>query len=286
MVCYTALTVCPDKSRAEALALACEGLTPDGIGVFEVEDGSGLYEVGLYFSNPPDEVALCLLAAVHHAQDFAVSKLPQTDWVSHVRRTLAPVHVGRFFLYGGHDADKIPPDVVPLRIEAAMAFGTGHHYTTQGCLSALEWLAARGASGNNIADIGCGTAVLAMAAAHLWDGRIIASDIDEVALEVAQVNITRNDLAGRVDLRTCAGFGADLPARAPYDLIFANILKGALIDLAPDMARFCAVGGFIVLSGVLTEQADAVIACYGAVGFSLCHHIKLADWSVLVVVKN
>ena len=88
--------------------------------------------VGLYFSNPPDEVALCLLAAVHHAQDFAVSKLPQTDWVSHVRRTLAPVHVGRFFLYGGHDADKIPPDVVPLRIEAAMAFGTGHHYTTAG----------------------------------------------------------------------------------------------------------------------------------------------------------
>ena len=167
-----------------------------------------------------------------------------------------------------------------------MAFGTGHHYTTQGCLSALEWLAAEGASGNNIADIGCGTAVLAMAAAHLWDGRIIASDIDEVALEVAQVNITRNDLTARVDLRTCAGFGVDLPARAPYDLIFANILKGALIDLAPDMARFCAVGGFIVLSGVLTEQADAVIACYGAVGFSLCHHIKLADWSVLVVVKN
>ena len=114
-----------------------------------------------------------------------------------------------------------------------MAFGTGHHYTTQGCLSALEWLAARGASGDNIADIGCGTAVLAMAAAHLWDGRIIASDIDEIALEVAQVNITRNNLGLRVDLRTCAGFGTDLPARAPYDLIFANILKGALIDLGP-----------------------------------------------------
>ena len=110
MVCYTALTVCPDKVRAEALAEACEGLTPDGIGVFEVEDGSGLYEVGLYFSNPPDEVALCLLSAVHHAQDFAVSKLPQTDWVSHVRRTLAPRSCRAVFSYtAGMMRIKSPP---------------------------------------------------------------------------------------------------------------------------------------------------------------------------------
>ena len=116
MATWTALTTLSDKSCAEKLADACESLMPEptGVGVFEVEDGSGTWEVGVYFIEAPDEVGLALLAAANGAKPFAVSELPETDWVAEVRRELAPIRAGRFFLYGSHDADKVPNDVVPL----------------------------------------------------------------------------------------------------------------------------------------------------------------------------
>ena len=142
MVTYTALTTLPDQGQAEALGEAMERLepAPTGVGVFKVEDGSGLFEVGGYFIEPPDAAGLALLASMHGAADFAVSELPETDWVAHVRRELAPVEAGRFFVYGSHDADKVPEGRISLLIEAAMAFGTGHHGTTLGCLRALDVL--------------------------------------------------------------------------------------------------------------------------------------------------
>ena len=133
------------------------------------EDGSGLWEVGAYFTDPPDGTALALLAAAYGARPFTVSEIPATDWVAHVRRELSPVEAGRFFVYGGHDADRVPEGRVALLIEAAMAFGTGHHGTTQGCLLAFEALLADGLVPGPVADIGAGTAVLAMAAAKVWD---------------------------------------------------------------------------------------------------------------------
>ena len=141
---FTALTTLPGKQPAEALGDALERLDPEphGIGVFEIEDGSGLWEVGAYFTDPPDEAALALLAAAFGAKPFAVSQLPETDWVAKVRRDLAPVRAGRFFVYGSHDADKVPDGVEPLLIDASMAFGTGHHGTTLGCLRALDRLAS------------------------------------------------------------------------------------------------------------------------------------------------
>ncbi|MEO1238924.1 MAG: 50S ribosomal protein L11 methyltransferase, partial [Pseudomonadota bacterium] len=146
MTTWTAFTTLPGKVQAEALGNALETLdpAPDGIGVFEIEDGKGRWEVGGYFTQSPDEIALALLAAVHGASEFRVSELPETDWVAKVRRDLAPVEAGRFFVHGSHDADKIPPGAVPLLIEAAMAFGTGHHGTTQGCLFALDEMASSG----------------------------------------------------------------------------------------------------------------------------------------------
>ena len=191
MPTFTALTTLTGQKPAEALGEALERLVPEptGIGTFEVEDGSGLWEVGAYFVAAPDETALAILAAAFEAKPFVVSELPEVDWVAHVKRELAPVQAGRFFVYGSHDADKVPEGSIALLIEAAMAFGTGHHGTTLGCLRALDWLASDGFVGRNVVDIGCGTAVLAMAAARIWPGPVLASDIDSQAVDVARANV-------------------------------------------------------------------------------------------------
>jgi ribosomal protein L11 methyltransferase len=289
MPTFTALTTLMGKKPGEALGEAMERLVPEptGIGVFEVEDGSGLWEVGGYFTEAPDETALMLLASAMGAKPFVISELPETDWVAHVRRELAPVEAGQFFVYGSHDADKVPDDCEPLLIEAAMAFGTGHHGTTLGCLRAVDRLAKSGFVGQNVADIGCGTAVLGMAAARIWPNPVLVSDIDQVAVDVAEVNITANDLVGRVIAVEAAGFDhPDLLAAAPYDLVFANILKGPLVALAPDMAKHLAPDGYAILSGILNEQADEIVAVYARNGINLVHREEIVEWTTLTLKKK
>ncbi|MCC5986766.1 MAG: 50S ribosomal protein L11 methyltransferase [Pararhodobacter sp.] len=284
MPTYSALTTLPVESHAQALGEALESLdpAPDGVGVFELEDGSGLWEVGAYFTAPPDTIALALMAAAHGAADFAVSELPEIDWVAHVRRELKPVEAGRFFVYGGHDADRLPPGRLGLLIEASMAFGTGHHGTTLGCLRALDRLADSGWQPRAVIDVGCGTAVLAMAAAKLWPVMVLASDIDAVAVEVAQANIMANGLEGRVHCIEAAGFEHEqITAAAPFDLVFANILKGPLIDLAGSMASHTRTGGYAILSGLLVDQADEVRSVYEAAGFALESREDIGDWASL-----
>ncbi|MGV6804033.1 MAG: 50S ribosomal protein L11 methyltransferase [Ruegeria sp.] len=289
MPTFTALTTLTGKAAAESLGEAMERLDPEptGVGVFEVEDGSGLWEVGGYFTEAPDETALAVLAAAFAAKPFVVSELPETDWVAHVRRELAPVEAGRFFVYGSHDAEKLPEGCIPLLIEAAMAFGTGHHGTTLGCLRALDKLITDGFSAGKVADIGCGTAVLAMAAAKVWDGEFLASDIDEVAVDVAEANLNANGMSGTVRCVEAAGFDhSDLRAVAPYDLIFANILKGPLVALAPDIARYLRSGGYAILSGILNEQADGVESVYAQNGFNTHDRSEIGEWTTLVLTKQ
>ena len=288
MPTFTALTTLTGRDPAYALGEAMEGMTPEptGVGVFEMEDGSGLWEVGGYFEEAPDDTTLTVLAVAMGAKPFVVSELPETDWVAHVRRELSPVEAGRFFVYGSHDADKVPDDCEPLLIEAAMAFGTGHHGTTLGCLRALDRLATDGFHGQNTVDVGCGTAVLAMAAARIWPENVLASDIDEVAVEVAAANVTANGLEGRVRCVEAAGFDhPELAAAAPFDLVFANILKGPLVALAPDMAQAMQPGGYAILSGILNEQADDVIAVYAQSGINLTHRESIVDWTTLTLRK-
>ncbi|WP_299782315.1 50S ribosomal protein L11 methyltransferase [uncultured Roseobacter sp.] len=289
MPTFTALTTLPGKAAAEKLGAAMEALDPEptGVGVFEVEDDSGLWEVGGYFTDPPDDTALTLLALAMGAKPFVVSEVPETDWVAHVRRELAPVAAGRFFVYGSHDADQVPAGAEPLLIEAAMAFGTGHHGTTLGCLRALDRLANAGVVGQKVVDIGCGTAVLAMAAARIWPNPVLASDIDAVAVDVARSNAAANGLEGRVLCLEAAGFDhPDLLATSPFDLVFANILKGPLIALAPDMARHLAPGGHAILSGILNEQADDVIEVYADAGINLIHREQIVDWTTLTLGRE
>ena len=289
MPTYSALTTLPGEAAATALAAAMERMTPEptGVGVFEIEDGSGLWEVGGYFLEPPDQVLLEVLATAFGAKPFALSELPEVDWVAHVRRELSPVDAGRFFVFGSHDADKVPDGRVPLQIEATVAFGTGHHGTTLGCLLAFDRLLEAGERPATVADIGCGTAVLAMAAAATLPGaRVIASDIDRVAVDVAEANVAINGLQGRVDCVEAAGLDHDaLRAAAPFDLIFANILKGPLIELAPSIAGHLATGGRAILSGLLVVQAEAVSAAYGAQGLCLQSRNDLGEWCTLVLQK-
>lgn len=289
MPTFTALTTLMGKDAAQLLGEAMERLEPEptGVGVFEIEDGSGMWEIGGYFVGAPNPAGLALLASVFDAKPFVVSELPETDWVAHVKRQLSPVTAGRFFVYGSHDADKVPDGKISLLIEAAMAFGTGHHGTTLGCLRALDALARNGFGAKSVADIGCGTAVLAMAAAKIYPNPVIAGDIDSIAVDVAGVNVKANNLAGRVRCIEAVGFDhPDLSAAAPFDLIFANILKGPLIDLAPAMARVSAPGGFVILSGILNQQADEVLQVYFANGYSLHARTEIVDWTTLTLCQN
>ena len=290
MPTFTALTTLEGEDAANALAQAIEKMEPEptGVGVFEIEDDSGLWEVGAYFLEGPNTAVLELLAMAFGAKPFALSELPEIDWVAKVRRELSPVDAGRFFVFGSHDADKVPEGRIALQIEATVAFGTGHHGTTLGCLRAFDRLFGAGFSPRRVADIGCGTAVLAMAAAKvLPDALVIASDIDEVAVDVAKANVAINGLDGRIECLEAAGFGHERLAKAaPFDLVFANILKGPLIELAPDMASHVAAGGLVILSGLLVIQAEAVTAAYVAAGFALETRDDIGEWSTLVLRRN
>lgn len=287
MPTFTALTTLIGEDAANGLAEALEKMEPEptGVGVFEIEDDSGLWEVGAYFLEQPNTAVLELLAMAFQAKPFVLSELPEIDWVAHVRRELAPVEAGRFFVFGSHDADKVPAGRVALQIEATVAFGTGHHGTTLGCLRAFDRLIDQGFAPAKVADIGCGTAVLALAAAAvLPDALIIASDIDEVAVDVARANVAINNLEGRIDCLEAAGFAHPRLAKAaPFDLVFANILKGPLVELAVPMAQHLAQNGLIILSGLLVTQAEAITEAYIAAGFAPQAREDLGEWSALVM---
>ena len=288
MTTFTALTTLPGRINASDLGDALERLTPEpiGVGVFELEDGSGLWEVGAYFSEKPDDISLALLAAVFQAEEFKISELPQIDWVSKVQRSLKPVVAGRFFVYGSHDSDKVPPDCEPLLIEASMAFGTGHHGTTKGCLLALEQLITDGFKAKNVIDVGCGTAVLAMAAARIFSANVIASDIDSVAHSVAKLNIIANGLDQNIQCFEASGFAHEqIKTKNPFDLIFANILLAPLLGLATDISKYSLSGGYVVLSGILSEQAELVVNKYTGVGFSLSNQIEIGEWVTIIFRK-
>ena len=288
MATWTALTTLPGQPAADALVEAMETLdpAPTAVGVMEIEDGSGTWEVAGYFAELPDQAGLALLATIHGARQFAVSRVEDRDWVAQVRRELTPVEAGRFILYGGHDADRIPSNRLGLRIEAAMAFGTGHHGTTRGCLMLLDRMARQGWRPRRVADIGCGTGVLAMAAARLWRVPCIATDIDPVAAWTAAENVRANGLNPWILTGRAVGFQGRLAqTRAPFSLVLANILAAPLKRLAPDLARHLAPGGATILSGLLGTQAAGVVAVYRGHGFRLADRVDLGEWSSLLLCK-
>ncbi|TPE53777.1 50S ribosomal protein L11 methyltransferase [Amaricoccus solimangrovi] len=287
MPLYYASTVLKGEDAARALGDALESLDPLATEVRDHDDGSGRWDVGAHFDGRPDAAGLALVAALHGAPDFAVSKVEERDWIAQVRSELTPVEAGRFVVYGAHDRDAVPTNRVRLEIEAAQAFGTGHHASTQGCLTALDRLARAGLVARRVADIGGGTGVLAMAAVSIWPARAIASDIDPVATLTARENAAANGLGPDILCLTAPGFNHPvLAARAPFDLVFANILAAPLKRLAPAMARHQAPGGVAILSGLLTRQAPGVRAVYEGWGYRRIDRVVIGEWTTLVLRRG
>ena len=242
-----------------------------------------------YFEQEPTESELHQLTQLGTGEPQVEHLEDSTDWVTKSQQGLEPIRAGRFFVHTPmHYADR-PADTVNFEIDAGLAFGTGQHATTAGCLNALDQLQGNGCKFTNVVDVGTGTGLLAFAALTLWpEARCIATDIDPIAVDVSRDNAAINGVKlghGQGELLLAVVDGMDSPmlsARAPFDLLIANILAGPLIELAPDFAKALAPGGTIILAGLLDAQADAVARAYEAQGMNL-QHGGTGEWPVLVL---
>ncbi|MER8546086.1 50S ribosomal protein L11 methyltransferase [Mesorhizobium sp. M0684] len=251
------------------------------IAVLEVDEDRDIHEVSLYAGDDVDAVEARLrdvLAGLSLSKPIARETLPDIDWVARSLEGLKPVRAGRFFVHGAHDRRKRHSGEIAIEIEAGLAFGTGHHGTTAGCLEMLEQVVRR-EHPRNALDLGTGSAVLAIAVARLAHIPVLATDIDPVAVKVAAANARLNHVKGLVETVTAPGFHHPIfAARAPFDLIVANILARPLMRLAPQMAEHIALGGSIVLSGILERQRDAVIAAYVGQKFRHVRTLHREGW--------
>src|ERR1700722_4874186 len=278
-----------DEQSARRLAdLAAESLSADEIAVALVDIGAGRWRVAMYFLAAPDEKIIRALTAA--AAGTAVAKalrfehVAAKDWVRESLAGLAPVTAGRFIVHGAHDRARVPFNRIGIEIEAALAFGTGHHGTTRGCLLALDSL-CKSLPRRRILDLGTGSGVLAIAAARALRQPVLATDIDGSAVRAARANAALNRAGGFVEVIKADGVtGAKLRERAPYDLVLANILLRPLQRLAAPLARLPAPGARVVLSGLLESQANAAIAAYR--GLALERRIDLDGWTTLILVRR
>ncbi len=279
-----------DEPAARRL-LAALGLSLDADAVCSAfEDDSGQWQLAVHFRDAPDQEAVraqvALVAGDPAAKALRFETVADADWVAQSLADLPPVRAGRFVVHGAHERARIPSNAIAIEIEAALAFGTGHHGSTRGCLLALDDLAKRGRVGCML-DIGTGSGVLAIAAAKVFRTRVTASDIDPVAVHAARANARLNRVAPKVTFVHAAGANARaITARAPYDLIFANILLGPIMRLALPLTRLTAPGAYVVLSGLLPAQANAVLAITRAQGLALARRITLEGWVTLVLVRK
>lgn len=252
------------------------------------EEGTARWRLDVYFMNAPDIGALNSFAAEQAGLPAAtIEELPDIDWVAHSLEGLGIVRCGRFVLYGVHDENKLPYEDgdVAIRIDANQAFGTGHHPTTSGCLTLLDRLA--GWAPKSILDLGCGSAVLAIAAAKIWNRKILASDVDERSIEIARENAFLNKVDDKINFYHAEGFDhVKLRQAAPFDFVFANILAGPLADMAPDMSKHVFHNGRVMLAGFMTDQEERLLQTYQDSGFRLINRLDHATWPVLLMVKT
>jgi len=214
-----------------------------------------------------------------------IEALPPTDWLAATHAAFPPFAVGRFWIHGSHVEEPVPTGRLGLAIDAATAFGSGEHPTTRGCLIALETLAKRRRPGR-VLDMGCGTAILAVAAVRLGARRVVAVDIDPESVRVARINARVNGVAARIRTGIADGYAAaPVSEGRPYDLVLANILARPLIRMAPALAQALAPGGRAVLSGLLSEQEAGVLAAHRQQGLVLERRVDLPPWPTLVLRK-
>jgi ribosomal protein L11 methyltransferase len=286
---------CDEGSARRLVDLLVETFDPAEVAAAAFADetaaaGACAWSVEVYFESKPDEEIVRPLLAVAVCEALAAQAwfdtIERKDWVSSSLAGLKPVQAGRFLVHGAHDRDKVRPHDIALEIEAALAFGTGHHGTTRGCLLLLDQILRRRRP-RRVLDVGTGAGVLAMAAAKALKARIACGDIDPVAVLAAQGNARLNGLAPFV--RPVTAGDVQHPTLAdggPYDLIFANILAAPLRKMAPKLAAVAGRDAELVLSGLTGRDPLGVIAAYGTQGFRLARRLDLEGWTSLLMRRS
>jgi ribosomal protein L11 methyltransferase len=277
-----------DEQTARRVADALEEIFFEGqaaIAAFERPDGR--WDVTLHFADAPDQASLRDLvanAAGNEAADaISFDTIEAKDWVKASLDDLVPVPAGRFMVHGAHDRARVPPNKLGIEIEAALAFGTGHHGTTRGCLLLLDHV-LKAHDPKRMLDLGTGTGVLAIAAAKALHRAVLASDIDPPSVRVARENGMLNHVGNFTRMIRATGFAApDFASHGPFDLVLANILANPLRQLAGPMARHLAPRAQVIISGLLTPQAGGVIAAYRARGLVPLRHLRIDGWSSLLL---
>jgi ribosomal protein L11 methyltransferase len=281
---------CDEPTARRLATFLGECLDAENTACAAFEDGTGHWQIAIHFCQPPDEAALRSLVEVAAGQaasrSLAIETVTATDWVAQSLAGLKPVRVGRFLVHGAHDRSRLRANDIGIEIEAALAFGTGHHGTTRGCLHALADLVKRRRV-RRVLDVGTGSGILAIAAAKILRVRVTGGDIDLRAVEAARGNARVNRAAPLPAFVRATGTAARaIAAGAPYELVFANILLGALTRLAVPLRKIAAPGARIVLSGLLPGHVNAALAAYRAQGLVLEKRIAFEGWVTLVMHRK
>jgi ribosomal protein L11 methyltransferase len=276
-----------EQAAKRVVDLLTESFFEGQAAIAAFEGPGARWDVIMHFADPPDQAAIRelvrLAAGDDAAQDVSFDTVEAKDWVKATLEELVPVRAGRFIVHGGHDRSKIPPNKLGIEIEAALAFGTGHHGTTRGCLLLLDQV-LKAYQPRRVLDVGTGTGVLAIAAAKALRNEVLASDIDPLSVRVARDNARLNGTGDLVQFIEATGFSApQFAERGPFDLVLANILANPLRQMATPMARHLAPSALVILSGLLPHQAQSVVAAYRARGLVLLQHVRIEGWSSLLM---
>ena len=258
-----------------------------------VENGDGQWwRVEMLHREEPDPEDLSVLlepiAARAKIRDFniEVERLPDANWVEQVQREIEPFEIGRFWIHGSHVDTPPPKGMASIQLDAGLAFGSGEHPTTEGCLRALDQLARRRRF-HRVLDMGCGAGLLAIGAAKCWPSKVLAVDNDEVAVDVARENARINGVDGRFKALVSEGYAHPMiRASGPFDLILSNILADPLCEMARDLAGHLAHDGIAILAGLLEQQSRQVVASHQVYGMFLRDKIKIEPWTILVMSRK
>jgi ribosomal protein L11 methyltransferase len=276
-----------EQTARRVVDLLTESIFEGQAAIAAFERPGGRWDITVHFAEAPDQASIRelvhLAAGDGVARDITFDTVEAKDWVKATLEELVPVRAGRFIVHGHHDRSKVPPNKLGIEIEAALAFGTGHHGTTRGCLLLLDHvLKARQPA--RVLDLGTGTGVLAMAAAKALHGPVLASDIDPLSVRVARDNARLNGVGNLVQPIHAIGFSApQFGQHGPFDLVLANILANPLREMATPMASHIAPSALVILSGLLPHQAQGVIAAYRTRGLVLLRHLRIEGWSSLLM---
>ncbi|WP_409020512.1 50S ribosomal protein L11 methyltransferase [Brevundimonas vesicularis] len=253
--------------------------------ILEEDEDQGIWRIDAFPTTEDEAEGIAAILREQGELDVVVEKLADADWLAMSLSGLPPVEAGRFFVYGAHDQGKVPDDRVTLKIDAGAAFGTGHHGTTVGCLEAFDVLLDKGETFAKVLDVGCGTGVLAIAAARTGSPIAVGTDIDEPSARIANENAAIN--GAKCEFYFADGLSdARIAQHAPYDLVFANILAAPLVFLAPEIANALKPGGVAILSGLLRTQEERILEAYLPLGFKVEQTIHHDAWSALQLRKG